>query len=270
MSATAPLDSATMNADKFYTMVKSIHWFDTIEVKGVIDTLLSPTPRDNCFVGTYYRTLGNVETLLRLNKSKDFQAIAMLARALFELSVDSRLLQVMPDGWGKMLAFADVEKLRAANKVIGFKKKNPTADLDTTVYDSFVSRNAVRVTGLRSSIWPGVKKLTHWSGLNLSQRVAFVKSPFDQVYEVDYPRLSWYAHSGLTGILNVQAVTFIHLCAYAYHLAALAYRESLISMIREFKISKANEKIERQLRVANMLPFTDSSEQVSALMESIG
>src|SRR4029077_10116675 len=41
---------ATENAERFYTMVKSLNNFDKAEVKGVIDTLLSPTPADNCSV----------------------------------------------------------------------------------------------------------------------------------------------------------------------------------------------------------------------------
>src|SRR5271163_4085512 len=39
----------------------------------------------------------------------------------------------------------------------------------------------------------------------------------------------WYVHPGLAGVINVPAVTFIHLCAYAFHLAATAYGESLLS-----------------------------------------
>ena len=43
---------ATENAERFYTMVKSLNNFDKVEVKSVIVTLLSPTPEENCFVGT--------------------------------------------------------------------------------------------------------------------------------------------------------------------------------------------------------------------------
>ena len=60
--------------------------------------------REQCFIGTYYRTLGNIETLLVLNKSLHFQALTMLARALFELAVDVRLLEMIPNGWEKMVA----------------------------------------------------------------------------------------------------------------------------------------------------------------------
>jgi len=260
---------AAENTDKFYTVIKSMHSFDTTEVKGVIDTIISPTPRDNCFIGTYYRTRPNIETLLRLNSTRDFQAIAMLARALFELSVDCRFLENTPQAWVKVLEYANVEKLRAANRIIKFKQKNPDAAIDTTIFDSFVAQNAERIQRVRKSLWPNSKGLNHWSGLTLSQRVEQLKSPFDQIYAVDYARLSWYVHSGLTGIMNIPAETFIHLCAYAYHIASIAYGETLLSVARAFKLSKANEKIGEKLRVAKMLPFTKDAQQVEILMSLV-
>ena len=256
---------AASNTDRFYTAIKSIHNFDRLEVNGVLNGILMPTPRDNCFIGTYYRTLGNVETLLRMDKAKDFQAIAMLARALFELSVEIRLLETIPDGWSKMLAYSDYQKLRTANKIIAFKKNNPTADIDTGANELFVANNSTRVAGLLQSMWPGDKSPRHWTGDSLENRAIKLGSPFDQIYAVDYSRLSWYVHPGLAGVINVPAVTFIHLCAYAFHLTATAYKQTLLSVIREFKLSKANDKIEELLRLAEQLPFTDTEEQVDLL-----
>lgn len=268
MSTSVALEPAA-NTDRFYTVIKSMNNFDKMEVNGVILTILSPTPREECFRGIYFRTLGNVETLLQLNKSKDVQAIVMLARTLFELAVDIRLLEKIPNGWIKMTAFSDYEKLRCAKKVLDFKTKNPDADIDSTTLNAFVARNEKKVEGFKTSLWPNVKNPNHWSGLTFSQRVTLLKSPFDQIYAVDYPRLSWYVHSGLTGVMNMQAVTFVHMCAYGFHIAATAYGEALLSVIREFKILKANENIEQKLHVAKMLPFTDSPEQVDLLTRSI-
>lgn len=239
--------------------------FDKTEIKGVIDTQLSPTPRENCFIGTYYRIIGNVETLLRMDKSKDFQAIAMLSRALYELAVEIKLLEVIPDGWGKMLAFVDLDKLRLAERIVRFKTENPAVDVSTEIYQDFITHNSVRVDGLKKLLWPGKGVLRHWSGLNLEERAKMVGAPFDQMYAEDYARISWYAHPGLTGVMNVPAIVFIHLCAYAFNLAAKAYKESLLCVIREFKLSKANDKIEKLLELSRMLPFTDTPEQVEVL-----
>jgi hypothetical protein len=262
-----PMD-ATSNTDRFYTVMKSMNTFDRVEVNGIIQTLLSPTPRENCFLGTYYRTLANVESLLLMQKSKDYQAIAMLARALFELAVDIRFLESTPNGWVKMLEYADLEKLRSAKKIVAFKAANPNSDVDATIFSSFVAQHSQRILGQQKSTWPENKNPKHWSGIDrLGDRAAQLKQPFDQIYEVDYARLSWFTHPGLTGIVNVNAETFIHLCAYAFHIAATAYKETLLSIIREFKISNANERIKDLLRLAIELPFTDTPEQAEILTQ---
>jgi hypothetical protein len=261
---------AASNTDRFYTQVKSLHAFDTLEVRCVINNLLSKTPEETCYLATYIRTIGNVESLLQFKASKDVQAIAMIARALFELAVDSRLLETTPGGWLKMTAHADLEKLRLAGRIIAFKKANPHVQTDTAVYQKYIDQNLARVTGLQKSLWPTDKTPRHWSGMHLGSRCEALGAPFDQIYAEDYARVSWYAHPGLTGVINVPAETFIHVCAYAYHLAVNSYRESLMTMIRVFKLSAANEHIEARLDTAMKLPFTDTPEQVEILRKRAG
>jgi hypothetical protein len=252
-------------------MVKSLSEFDKLEVRGVIETLLSKTGRDHCFIGTYYRSVANIGTLLGLKSAKDFQAIAMLARGLFELAVDIRLIDVIPDGSAKMIAFSDVEKLRCARKIVRFTEANPNASVDSTIYRSFVANNGQRIDNEQGTLWPNLKnkRVSHWSGRDLASRVAILKSPFDEIYEVNYRQLSWQVHSGLTGIINLQAATFTLMCGVAFKLAADSYWESLLTMIREFKIGKATAKIEEKLKAAKILPFTDSPEQAEQLLREL-
>ena len=96
MSAATTFDPLR-TTDRFYTMVKSHSGFDKMEVRGVIETLLSTSGRERCLIGTYHRTTANIATLLEFKQPKHFQAIAMLARGLFELAVDIRLIDVIPD-----------------------------------------------------------------------------------------------------------------------------------------------------------------------------
>jgi|CZKJ01.1.fsa_nt_gi hypothetical protein len=255
--------------DRFYTMVKSLSEFDKMEVRGVIQTLLSTSGRERCFVGTYYRTTANIATLLEFKQPRHFQAIAMLARGLFELAVDIRLIDLIPGGPTKIMEFTDVEKLRCARKILQFKAANPAAKVETTIYSSFVTNNERRIDGTKSVLWKTTKNLSHWSGLSLPKRVALVKSPFEEIYEVNYPQLSWYVHSGLTGIVNLKAETFTLVCGSAFKLAADAYREVLLTMIREFKIAKANEKIEGKLDAARFLPLTDTPQEADQLLRAL-
>jgi hypothetical protein len=129
MSAVATFDPLQAT-DRFYTMVKSLNEFDKMEVRGVIETLLSTSGRERCFIGTYHRATANIATLLELKQPKHFQAIAMLARGLFELAVDIRLIDVIPEGPTKIMEFTDVEKLRCARNVsleVGYVSPKPSA-----------------------------------------------------------------------------------------------------------------------------------------------
>lgn len=261
---------AASNTDRFYTQVKSLHSFDNMEVRSVINNLLSKTRVEECHLANYIRTQGNIETLLLLQQSKHVQTIAMVARALFELSVEARLLEVIPNSWALVTHHAEVEKLRLAMKIIAFKAANPSVTTDTTIYQQYAAKEGTRIAAVQRSLWPGLKRVSHWSGMNLADRCAFLKSPFDQIYSEDYPRISWYAHPGLTGIANVQFVTFIHICGYAFNLAVKSYEQSLRSVIRVFNLKPGNERILDRLDAALKFPFADTQEQLDVLTKQAG
>ena len=253
------IDPTTM-PERCYTMLKSLNEFDKLEVGGVVRGLLAKTDRDNCFIGNYYRGKANIETLLSLKSAKDLQAIAMVARGLFELAVDTKLIDVIPDAVKKILTFSDVEKLRAARKIAKYKAANPAAAVDATVHDAFITSEAARIEVERNAVWPGLKKVTHWSGMDLSKRVALLKAPFDEIYEVEYPELSWYVHSGLTGFVNLKAESFNLLASKQNKLAGECFIVLLTAIIDEFGLDKADAKKKNKLKLAKMYPFIDSPE----------
>jgi len=258
------IDLTTM-PERCYTMLKSLNEFDKQEIRGIVRGLLAKTDRDNCFIGNYYRGKANVETLLSLKSAKDLQAIAMVARGLFELAVDAKLIDAIPDAVQKILTFSDVEKLRAAKKIVNFKAANPAAAVDATIHDAFITNNAQRIEAERNAVWPGVKKVEHWSGLNLSERVTLLKAPFDEIYNVEYPELSWYVHSSLTGFVNLKAESFNMLAAKQNKLAGECYIVLLTAIIDEFGIAKADAKVKNRLKLAKMLPFSDGPDGARAL-----
>lgn len=268
VNTASEIELSTM-PERCYTMLKSLSEFDKQEVASIVRGLLTRTDRDNCFIVNYYRAKANVETLLSLKNAKDLQAISMVARGMFELAVDVKLIGVVTDAVKKIGAFSDVEKLRAAKKIVNFKAANPSATVDVGIYQSFVTSEGARIDAERNKVWPGVKKVAHWSGMDLAQRVALLKAPFDEIYEVEYPRLSWYVHSGPTGFVNLKAETFNMLAAHQNKLAGECYIVLLESVIDEFGISKADGKMKNKLKVAKVLPFTDSPEQAAELQREL-
>jgi hypothetical protein len=251
------IDIRTMS-ERCYTVLKSLKEFDAQEVRGLVQTLLATTDRERCFIGIYYRGAANLESLLLLNHVRHVQGIAMLARAIFELAVDIKLLDLVPDAIQKISIFSDVEKLRAARKIVAF---NASSKAQTnTVMQAFIANNEAVIEAQSRSMWPSVKSLRHWSGLNLSQRAARVKGTLHEMCELNYARLSWYVHAaGLTGFLGIDAKTFDLLAADQFQQSADCFCILLTAVIDEFGFEKANPKIKSQLTFAKMVPFADDA-----------
>jgi Family of unknown function (DUF5677) len=266
-------DEATA-VERFFTVLKSLNEFDKMEIQGVVAGQLAKSGHEDRVYGLYLRARANVQSLLALKQAMDFQAIVMLARNLFELSVDVKLLDMVPSAVEKLALFSEAEKLRAAEKIVAFKKKRPTSKVDTTIVAAFIANNKASIDAQRVALWPETKPskqhpkgkpFTHWSGMNLKERTAKLGHPFDELYEVKYPQMSWYTHSaGSTGF-DLKRETYPLLAGIYFELAAMCYMVLLTSVIDEFKLTIADDKIKSKMRYAQMMPFTDTDEELQAL-----
>src|SRR5258706_302174 len=157
---------------RLQTCLKSMEQFDNAEVLPVVKSVqsLSPTDRDLCFIGTYYRAVANVRTSLTLNHPKHVQAIAMLARTNIELAMDMRLLSVIPLAPEKMIAGEKSEKLRVAQKIVEFATKSGAAVHDITTYQTFIANEEVNTLALRQQLWGTQKPQDHWSAMKVRDR----------------------------------------------------------------------------------------------------
>jgi hypothetical protein len=263
--------AANTKAEQMHAVVMSIREFDKLTLAGVLSAVIKPSPRENCFLGTYYRTAGNIDSLLALNSAKHFQAAAILARSLFELAVDIKLVDKVHGGWAKMVFFADVEKLRSARKMIDFAKSNPGRIIDVSSQTEFVTKNAKRIEINCKTLWPQTKlsDLKSWSEMNLSKRAELLGEPFDEMYNFYYPRLSWYVHSGLTGVLDLPSDFFPMVHGYALSLSVACYSNILETVIHEMKLDLADDKIHKTLKYATLLPFTKTSEEELELFHEL-
>src|SRR5260370_10751797 len=276
--ASPAITTATDNAGRLYAVIKSIREFDKLELAGIVSSVpaLSPTPRESCFLATYYRTAGIVDSLLRLDNAAHFQAAAMLARAIVEVAVDIKLVDKIPNGWMRMVFFVKVEKRRCALQMIAFAKANPDRATDVLSQSEFVVKNQMRIDQNRRTLWPpknpnsrSLPDLPHWSELTLAKRTEILGEPFDATYKFQYPRVSWYVHAGLTGVVNLPAEFFPTVHGYALVMAFTCYSQILESVIHEMKIDRAHDKIHRALKLATLLSFSKSPEQEAALCREL-
>jgi hypothetical protein len=255
--------------ERFYTALKSLNEFDKLEVQGVVAGALSKNERETCIWQMYMRGRANVQSLLSLKQAMDFQAIVTITRTLFESAVDAKLVDAIPDAIVKINVFSQVEKLRSAEKTVAYKKAHPNSKVDPTIQAAFVANNKAAIDARRNALWPGVKPLTHWSGMNLKDRTLKLGDPFAETYEIKYQQMSWYTHAaGLTGF-DLTAKSFGLLAGIHYELACMCYMILLTSVIEEFNLAAVDAKIKNRMRYAHMLPFTDTDEELQALGQAL-
>jgi hypothetical protein len=165
-----------------------------------------------------------------------------------------------------MAAFSDVEKLRTARRIVAFKKSHPDALVDQN-YEKFADSEGTRIDASRTAMWPGIKNtdLRHWAHLNLAERAVKVGGELEELHAVYYPQLSLYVHSGLTGIVNISKEGFQALAGVTFNVIIKSHIAILAELIREYKLSSANEKIKEKMDLARTLPFTSSPEEAKAL-----
>ena len=233
--------------------------FDENEIRGVMRTIIAPTDRDTCFLAIYHRTAANVFSLSKLNGHQHFQAITMLARNLFELSVDLKLIDNIPGSIEKMIAFVDVEKLRCARKIVAFKNKHPSSKVDDSLYRSYIASEGARIDAEKARLWPALKKPNPdgWADMGLKGRSVLAGLDYEEIYEIEQPRMSWQVHSGLTGVVNLKAESFTHMAGVAIGSCIRSYETILSAVVDEFQIGKADDKIKNKLMVSKLLPWED-------------
>ena len=111
----------------------------------------------------YQRAVINIELLLTLTDTKQFQAITGLTRSIFETIVELKLLATIPNAAEKATLFTNLEKLKAAKRIVRFTNSHPDARVDTTTHQEFIAVNEAMLVQQKQQTWPSIQKLTHWS-----------------------------------------------------------------------------------------------------------
>lgn len=216
---------STADIDRFFTSVKSLNDLDRLEVRNLVNGGLigAPTVRENYFLLNYNRAVLSVEHPLTLKYSKDFQVVAMITRSLFEIAVEMWMMTKDKDAAERVTAFTEYEKLRSARKIVKFGVKDPDKAFILSVYLEYIRQNEARIDAEQGRLWPGRKQVGHWSLEDMAQRCESLNAEFQELYSSYYQQFSWYVHSGVVGVVNVDQDTLSHLCGIAFQIVVKCY-----------------------------------------------
>ncbi len=267
-----PVDPAALEfMAHFHATLSLVERFDSENIRPAVATKQNHPPREFAITSTYLRSLAQVRTLIELSTAHHFQAIAMGARALFELAVEIPLLDKVDAGPEKHRLFSDLERLRTARQIVAFHATGKVTNPLTSVHAqaAFIANHAARVDSEAKRMWPENPQPNHWSAMKLPKRVVVVGCPFDEIFNLNYAELSWYTHPGVGAVAALDAKIYPLVCGNAFDVALRCYVETLNAMIDELGLRDRDPLIDKKLKLARMQAFAKNPEQAETLRRQI-
>lgn len=221
------------------------------KIVPVLNGLIELSDRESAILGIFYRVhvLGSSQT--RLNNSKDFNAVAINCRTLFELLLDLKLLSAKGStdtDIKRFHAFPKFDRFKAAKRLSKFQTKNPGVEsevlLDKLRQDFLSNIDEDEIESQVGSLW-GVKKNgksilpIHWSGMNIRERAEHFGAIYIQKYLEIFWWLSSYVHSGSSAYAGLSAKVLEVVYGVSLDISRKIYLESLIICSKTFFLFQA-------------------------------
>src|SRR5579862_8321286 len=266
--------NGTDELESMYAALRNVHDLEQREFRSVIKAIFNPTLRERYVTINYHRAAFNVEMLVAIKDTKQFQAIALLTRAVFELALEVRLIYEDKDAARKIELFSRLELLRSARKLVDLKKSHPGARFHYETHEEFIAKYGEHIDAERDAIWPSQPKkakipIKHWTGNSVLKRANDLGDPFDQIYNVHYAELSWMTHSRVVSPLNMTkewVTSYVGLC---YAIAVDSYMQLLECLVNEFKMYNADPLLKKKILCSRDLGFT-STEAAAVVLGRYG
>ena len=269
------MDNPKDRLESFYAALRNLDRLEHEDFREIVKGQLHPTLRERYLTVNYHRAAFNVEMMLSIKDTRQFQTLSLLARAIFELAMEMKSIACDPNAAEKIQLFSKVEMLRSARRTVAFYDGHP----DAVMYKyqvEFINTHGAQIDSDERAMWPANPvtgkraAVKHWTLKNVQQRAKSLGAPFDRIYGVNYAQLSWMTHSGVVTPLNMTAEWVTIFVGVVYSIAAESYAQILETLVDEFKLSAANEYIKKKILCNRDLGFTNTPEQGEAVMRRYG
>ncbi|MFA5260174.1 MAG: DUF5677 domain-containing protein [Candidatus Omnitrophota bacterium] len=217
------LDSLSLRAKTkaYFAGTQAIRDFAYQVMLPLLKGQLNLRPIEKALYGTYLRMYAWIDSVIRLNKIADLQAVGSAARALFEQLVDIELLvaNIPNDAVTKFFEFTKVARFHYAQKYHDYESKKvvtpPTHTLSNLRKLVNDPQEKAKIEQLVITHWGKTKSgkpnfPDHWSNMPLNERASKIDAhgsaapnkksiKYEGHYREYYPFFSWQVHPGLVG-----------------------------------------------------------------------
>jgi hypothetical protein len=234
-------------AESFYKGTQVINNFCETEIIPKLKSNKSQEDKDIAITGIYYRMFLLVSSASLLNSYKYYQSIASIARSLFELYLDINIIisDSTDNSVKKFIKYPEVDKYRAASKIVNYVASNPESSIDVSVQKQFLAGEDKRISieSMVEEYWGRTRngKLNwpnHWTGKNVKQRASDLGKEYEEFYFEYYPQLSWHIHSVPTGYANMPNHSFEYMFVIMHNLMQKTILKSTTLVAYHLRINK--------------------------------
>jgi hypothetical protein len=238
-----------------YDLVQRINEFSKEKVQPAIARLrddksrIDPN-RDAAIFATYIRLSLWSNSLQRLNKTADIQAVGTGARCIFEHYIDIAWLCLLTDAntIEQFKAFPNIDRYHAAQKIILHKRKCANSTFDTRPHEEWVTQMesqsepvANKVGRLWGTKGEGIPKWPrfHWTGIrDLSERSDKLGLEYlDEYYQI-YTIFSSLVHAGPTAFVHHDFSKLELNIGYAYFKSFQYFLSSIVLAVDHLRIKE--------------------------------
>lgn len=243
-------------ANAIFKGTENLHALMEHSVCTVVIGQIGKSDAEQSIAATYYRVALLVRGLVASNDPKHFQIANSVARTIFELVIDLKLLCYDHTLAAKYLAFARVVKFRKAVQLVEFLNDNPGVDRSTHQYAITFASNPQRkqvVEQLCIQHWGANKHgqprwPEHWSGKTIADRAHDAGLEFEEMYRSQFFLQSQYVHAGPAGIQNLSPEALISSFGIAHRLIQQLAATATELVGEAFHLFDANPDLPRELR----------------------
>lgn len=270
------METSEDRLESFYAALRNLDRLEREDFREIIKGQLRPTLRERYLTVNYHRAAFNVEMMMVIKDTKQFQTLSLLARAIFELAVEMKCINNDPDAAKKIELFSRVELLKSARRLVDFKKDHADAQVHYETHRNFVDKFGAQIDAEAAAMWPAnpatgkATKVNHWTLKNMMKRATDLGAPFDRIYNVHYAELSWMTHSGVVTPLNMTREWVSSFVGIVYSIAADCYVQVLEILVNEFKLYITNEHLKKKILCNRQLGFTRTQGEGLAVMRKYG
>ena len=260
----------------FHAALRNLDKLERDDFREVIKSQFKPTPKEHYLTVNYHRAALNIEMMLTIKSTQQFQTLSLLARAIFELAVEMKSITLDPKAPEKIALFSQIELLRSSRRLVEYKTSHPDDPIRKDQQENFIKQFGPGIDAAQSVMWPaspttGKKpSVKHWTLKNLRQRAIEYGSPFDRLYDIHYAQLSWLTHTGVVNPMKMTTNWVASFTTAVYAIAIDSYMEILEILVNEFKLDATNEHLKKKIVCNRDLGLTKTPAEAEIVMRRHG